>query len=228
MRTGTIDMPSIGTVQLRPMSTEVGVDVEVTRLGAFIDQPGFMATMREALGKYLVLRFRRLDLQPDEIERLIRGFGPPMDIRSVKDALHVPGHDYIQVLSNGRDQDGKPLGDDNSSAQIWHTDAGQWEVPPGAVILYGRVVPNPAPKTYFKSMIHIYESLPSALKQRIANLSAVHHKYPRSVDIEVHRNSASLPLEHRSRGKAHPLVRRHAATRRPDPRCGATVENVTP
>ncbi len=212
MQTESIQLPFIANMTLRPLSPEIGADVDGIRLADFVDQPGFIAAIRDALGKYLVLRFRGQALEPGEIECFIRALGPPMDIRSVKGARHVPGYDYIQVLSSGLDEQGRKLGDDNTSAQIWHTDAGQWEVPPGPVILYGRVVPDPAPKTAAKNMIKVYESLPDALKQSISGLSAIHHMYPRSVDIEVHRKGASLPFEKRSQGPAHPLVRRHLPT----------------
>lgn len=200
----------------RPITEHIGAEVEGVSVGDVLNSGALISAIRTALAEHLVLRFRGVAVSPAAMVEFMGLFGPVMDIRaSTKDTLHVPGYDGIQVLSNAVDDSGKRFGDDNSSAQTWHTDAGQWEVPPGAVILYGRVIPDPAPRTYFKNMIKVYETLPASLKERIAPLRVIHHSYPRSVDVAVHRSGPSLPREAREQGQSQPLVRRHLPTGKP-------------
>ena len=203
-------------LKLTPMSEHTGADITGVSIDEIVDDEALFADIQRAMNRHIVLRFGGQEISPASITAFMRRFGPPMDIRAPgKGAVHVPGHDFIQVLSGASDETGRPLGDDNTSQQIWHTDAGQWEVPPGVVFLYGRVIPKQAPKTYFKNMIKVYEALPEDLKQTIASLRAIHHMYPRSVDVEVHRNGQTLAREIRENGPAQPLVRRHLPTAKP-------------
>jgi taurine dioxygenase len=143
-------------------------------------------------------------------------FGPLLDTRRLGTcAHHLPGANVIKVISNGLAYDGRRLGDGNNSAQVWHSDASPWEVPPGHNAMYCRQAPDPAPHTFFISMTDVYASLPGKLRERISSLRVVHHQYPRHIDIEVARNAPSLPLAERLRGQVHPLVRRHMFTSRP-------------
>lgn len=194
---------------LKPISPHIGADVTAVTVAQILADDDMQVAFKMAIAKCIALRFRGQEVAPGDMEKFMGLMGPVMDLRVSKDNLHVPGHDGIQVLSNGISESGKPYGDDNSSGQIWHTDAAQWEVPPGAVILYGRVVPKDPPKTHFKNMIKVYADLPQATRDRIAPLRVIHHIYPRSVDVNVHRNGPSLPREERETGQLQPLVRRH-------------------
>ncbi|MGE0387401.1 MAG: TauD/TfdA dioxygenase family protein [Gammaproteobacteria bacterium] len=205
-----------GAFTVRPANEHIGADVEGIELARAAGDRQVMHEIREALSRHLVLRIRRQALTPDEAVRFTEYFGPLMDVRRPSPpAVHVPGYPGIQVLSNGLDAQGRRLGDGNTSAQIWHSDSGQWEVPPGVVLFYCRTTADPAPATKFLNMIAVYAALPEHLKARIANLRARHHMYSQSVDVDVHRNGRSLPREQRAAGMPHPLVRRHLWTGQP-------------
>ena len=199
-------------LKITPLAPHIGVDVQGVTIDELLVDDDLFSEIQRALHKHIVLRFAGHEISPQAITDFMAKFGPPMDIRAGKGAVHVPGHDFIQVLSGAKDAQGRLLGDDNTSQQIWHTDAGQWEVPPGVVFLYGRVIPEPPPGTYFKNMIKVYDSLPDDLKKKIADLRAIHHMYARSVDVEVHRNGPTQPSAVRKAGPAHPLVRRQLST----------------
>ncbi|QHE83705.1 TauD/TfdA dioxygenase family protein [Hydrogenophaga sp. BPS33] len=201
-----------GTLELAPLSRTFGVDVLNVSAAECAADAQLQALLRAAIARHLLLRFPEQDVTPDEALALTAAFGPLMDLRS---ASHVPGRKFLQVLSNGIAANGQRCGDGNNSAQIWHTDAGQWEVPPGVSVFYGVITPPSAPKNGYKNMIQVYEALPQRLKERIAPLRAVHHMYPRSVDVLVHQNGASLPREQREIGQLQPLVRRHLGSGAP-------------
>jgi taurine dioxygenase len=202
---------------IRPANEYVGADLEGIELSTAPDNQQVMLEIREALNAHLVLRIRGQRLTPAQAVRFTEWFGPVIDTRrpTTPRAVHVPGFPQIQVLSNAIDPDGQRLGDGNTAAQIWHSDAGQWEVPPGMSFFYGRTIPNPAPRTSFLNMIRVYAALPDVLKQRIAPLRPRHHMYSHAVDVAVHRHGKSLPHAQRAAGRPHPVVRRHIGTNQP-------------
>lgn len=199
-----------------PATEHIGADLEGIQLATAIGNEQVMHEIRAALSRHQVLRIRKQKLTAEEAVNFTEYFGPLMDVRRPSPrAVHVPGYPGIQVLSNGLTEKGERMGDGNTSEQIWHSDSGQWEVPPGVVLFYCRVTANPAPATKFLNMIKVYADLSAAMKERIAGLRVRHHMYSQSVDVEVHRTGKSLPLADRQAGMPHPLVRRHIWTNEP-------------
>lgn len=205
------------TVQQTLLTPHIGVDFTGVDLEKDAHDADFVDTLRKALGQHLFVRIRNQQISPKTMTDLAANFGPLLDIRRAGgDALHVPGHDRIKVISNGTDPEtARPLGDGNSSAQVWHSDSTTWEVPVGHIAFYCRTAPDPAPETRFLNMIKVYEELPETLKSRIAQLRVMHHVYPRQIEYAIAHEQPSLPLEDRRIGRIHPLVRRHLPTNRP-------------
>jgi len=205
------------TIGLSAMTPDIGVDMTGVNLEDAAKDPGFLRALRAALEEHLLVRIRGQQISPATMTDLAANFGPLLDIRRAgSDALHVPGHDMIKVISNERDPGtGRPLGDGNCSAQVWHSDSTIWEVPPGHIAFYCRNAPDPAPATRFLNMIKVYETLPEATKERIRSLKVMHHVFPRQIEVAVAKEAPSLPVEDRRVGRIHPLVRRHIATNQP-------------
>jgi taurine dioxygenase len=201
----------------RPMSEDIGLDVEGIQIADHVDNEDFLIAVEKALRDNLLLRFRGQHLDGPTTERFAGYFGPLMDIkRAGVDAIHVPGADRIKVISNGVDEKtGRLLGDGNSSAQIWHTDATSWEAPPAYITFYCRRTADPAPKTSFLNMIKVYESLPADLKERIRDLRVMHYQYPRAIEVAINAAGGTLPPEERKKGTLQPLVRRHLPSHKP-------------
>ncbi|MDO8276515.1 MAG: TauD/TfdA family dioxygenase [Burkholderiaceae bacterium] len=199
-----------------PLSEHIGADLAGVIVQDILEDDWLDYRVKQELGEHLVLRLRSQEASAGTMVELAKRFGPLMDVRQVGNgALHVPGHDEIKVISNIFDGSGRRLGDGNASAQIWHVDASYWEAPPGVTIFYARQTPAHPPKTWFLNMIKVYESLPEDIRNTIAQLRVIHHQYPRGVELGVHEDGPSLPLETRSAGILHPLVRRHLPTGRP-------------
>lgn len=208
--------PWTGSFTVRPATEHIGADLLDIDLAAVVDDDLRLTEIRALLSRYLVLRIRGQHLSSEQAVRFTTFFGPLIDVRRPQPrAVHVPGFPEIQILSNATDEQGRRVGDGNTAAQVWHTDSGQWEVPPAVVLFYARKTPSPAPMTRFLNMIKVYESLPERTKERIAPLKVRHHMYSQSVDADVDRNGPSLSHEHRAAGMAHPLVRRHMGTHQP-------------
>lgn len=207
---------SIAQIKESPLSEHLGVQLDGVVFEEMYRQPEFIDKMKKLLDRHLVVFIPRQKISPAAAEEFSANFGPMVDIkRKGNVAHHVPGADWIKVISNGTAPDGIPYGDGNSSAQIWHTDSTPWEAPVGHIAFYCRIAPTPGPKTYFKNMIKVYEALPEAMKQRIANLRAIHHFYPRQIEVKIHAEGPSMPLEDRKLGVTHPLVRRHLGSGKP-------------
>jgi taurine dioxygenase len=205
------------TIQLTALTPDIGVDMTGVDLEQVAQDPAFLRVLRRALEQHLLVRIRAQRISPATMTGLAGHFGPLLDIRRAgSTAVHVPGHDMIKVISNEFDPvSGRPLGDGNCSAQVWHSDSTIWEVPTGHIAFYCRNAPNPPPATRFMNMIKVYETLPRTTKERIRSLRVMHHLFPRQIEVAVAKEAPSLPLDERRVGRIHPLVRRHIVTNQP-------------
>ena len=207
---------AVGKIEITPLSAHTGVELSNLDLEKLAPTRPFIDLMKHLLDEYLVVLIRQQKLQPMTAQNFTGNFGPLLDIkRKGNVAIHVPEADFIKVISNGKNAEGVAIGDGNASAQLWHSDSTPWEAPVGHIAFYCRQTPTPAPTTYFMNMIKVYESLPQAMKDRIAKIRVIHHFFPRQIEPEIARTMPSMPLEDRRRGMLHPLVRRHLGTGKP-------------
>ena len=201
----------MATVLPQTIGVVVDADVETQHR-----DPAFIETIAKKLRDHRVVLFHAQRLSPEAMTGFAAAFGPLLDIRRVgNNAIHVPGHDMIKVLSGNLADDGRPLGDGNTSAQIWHTDSTPWECPPNYISFHCLDAPEDPPHTYFLDMVAVYRDLPEATKERINHLRVIHHQYPRQIEVKIAAEGKSLPLEDRMAGRVHPLVRRHLQTHQP-------------
>jgi taurine dioxygenase len=206
----------VGEAKVSPLSDQVGVEIRNVVFEEAAPTEAFFEQVRYLLARHLLVFIPSQHIRAGTMTSVASRFGPLLDIRRPgSNARHVPGHDLIKVISNAVGDDGRPLGDGNSSPQIWHSDSTPWEVPPSHIAFYCRRTPDPAPRTYFKSMIAAYEALPAATKEKVNGLRVIHHQYPRQIEVEIARTGASLPLDERKAGRVHPLIRRHMPTTLP-------------
>lgn len=204
------------SINIRNITPDIGVELTGLDLEAEARQPEFLELLKKLMREHLVVFVPKQQISAATAEFLPAQFGPLVDIKRAGNvAHHVPGYDWIKVISNGKAPDGVPYGDGNASEQIWHTDSTPWEAPVGYIGFYCRQTVDPVPKTYFKNMIKVYEALPEELKERVNTLRVIHHFYPRQIEVKIHREGESMSLEDRKLGFVHPLVRRHLPTGKP-------------
>jgi taurine dioxygenase len=209
---------SVSAIEIVPLTDHIGVELRHADFESLAPTHAFVDLMRKLLNRHLLVLIRGQRITPMTAQTFTANFGPLLDIKRKGwgDPIHVPDADFIKVISNGTDPaSGRPLGDGNTSAQMWHSDSTSWEAPVGHIAFYCRQTVDPAPKTYFMNMIEVYAALPQAMKDRIAKLRVIHHFFPRQIEPEVHRTAPSMSLEDRRRGLLHPLVRRHLGTGQP-------------
>jgi taurine dioxygenase len=209
-------MPTLSQIHAEPISSELGVTLTGFEFEEVAETEAFFEEVSRQLRHHLLVYMPGQHIEAGTLTQFASQFGPLLDIRrKANSAVHVPGHDLIKVISNIVDDQGRHLGDGNTSAQIWHSDSTTWEVPVGYIGFYCRVTPPAEPKTSFLNMIEAYRLLPEWLKERINNLHVVHHVYDRQIEVAIADEGGSLPVEERSRGFVHPIVRRHIQTNRP-------------
>ena len=208
---------NIQDIEVVPLTEHIGVELKNVDFEALAPTRPFIDLMKNLLNEHLVVLIAKQQIQPMTAQNFTGEFGPLLDIKRKGwgNPIHVPEADFIKVISNGADETGRPYGDGNSSAQMWHSDSTSWEAPVGHIAFYCRKTVDPAPQTYFMNMIKVYEALPQSMKDRIAKVRAIHHFFPRQIEPEVFKNAPPMSLEDRRRGLLHPLVRRHLGSGKP-------------
>jgi taurine dioxygenase len=162
---------------------------------------------------HLVVRFRCQQLTVEDLIAFSRRFGE-LDWAPVQETgrRFVQGHPEIYVVSNVI-ENGVPIGSLGAGEAVWHTDMSYIDDPPKASLLYALEVPPAGGDTYFCNMYRAYESLPDALKQRVADLALKHDATYNSGGY-VRQGLAATDDPASSAGVYHPLVRTHPETDR--------------
>ena len=185
-------------LQLQSLSPHIGVDVMNVDVAQVVsnDDLALLGEIQQALNQHILLRFRNQQLAPAQMERFGSFFGPFLSLKRPErpDAEHIPGIQFLKIISNAQTSDGRPLGDGSAAAQDWHTDGAMKVRPATYSHFYARIIPPNPPKTYWMNTYKVYESLPEELKRKIAGLKVIHHHYSAGNEYPL---PPSLPLEKR-------------------------------
>jgi taurine dioxygenase len=161
-------------MRITPNNAGLGARVEGIGLGSPVS-PGEFRTMLRALGQYGVLCFPGQDLDADRLSDFAGRFGA-LEV-NVANLFHAPGHPEIMILSNMRDDAGKPVGL-SDAGQGWHTDMSYSTDIALANVLHAKAVPvkdgRPLGDTQFRNMHAAYADLPAEVKQRLEGRVAIH------------------------------------------------------
>lgn len=191
----------------RPLGAEVrGVDLRTVADAEFV-------AIHRAWNDHSVLVFRGQQLTDDDLIAFSRRFGE-LDWAPVQETgrRFVEGHPEIYVVSNVI-VNGEPIGSLGAGEASWHTDMSYLEIPPKASMLYALEVPPTGGNTYFCGMYRAYDSLPDALKRRIAGRILKHDgTYNSGGYVRQGVTAGDDPVT--SPGAWHPLVCTHPETKR--------------
>ena len=191
--------------------------IRLRKLGAFgaeADQisPDFRQVW-DAFFASQVLVFRNQRFTPAGFLSFARQFGRPEP--QVIDQFHHPEHSDILVLSNV-EKDGKPTGLADAGT-YFHTDYSYLDVPARCTTLYSIQVPKKGGDTLFADQYSAYEDLPSALKNKIKDLVALHH-YGNRDDLDKGSRTVASVLSAEQEQKMawvrHRIARKHPITGR--------------
>jgi len=200
-----------GGLRVTPTGAALGAEVGGVDLRAINDAE--FEQIHRAWLDHLVLLFRGQSLTDDDLIAFSRRFGE-LDWAPVQETgrRFVEGHPEIYVVSNVI-ENGVPIGSLGAGEAVWHTDMSYLERPPKASMLYALEIPPDGGNTYFCNMYRAYESLPAALRQRIAELSGKHDATYNSGGY-VRQGVQAVDDPVASPGVYHPLAPRHPETGR--------------
>ena len=160
-----------------------------------------------------VLVFRKQTFSAAQFLEFARQLGRPEP--HVIDQFHHPQHADILILSNVQ-KGGQPTGLADAGT-YFHTDYSYLDVPARATTLYSIQVPKVGGDTLFANQYAAYDDLPSNMKDKIADLVALHHYGNRDDLDQRSRTVASVLSEEQEQKMAwvrHPVARKHPVTGR--------------
>jgi taurine dioxygenase len=205
-------------MRIIPTGETLGATVEGVDLNRELDRATF-AQILNALGEYGMLRFPGQHLDADRQMAFSARFGS-LEI-NVAGAFQEPGHPEVMILSNMKDERGRPIGA-LDAGQDWHTDMSYSETIAFVNVLYALKVPRrdgkPLGGTEFANMHAAYDGLPDELKTRLNGMSVL-HDFNKFWDMMLKRPGTwRKPLTAEQRAKkplvSHPIFLTHPVTGR--------------
>jgi taurine dioxygenase len=187
------------TITVFPSGKPLGAEIRSLDLRSLADAD--FAAIQRAWNDHSVLVFRGQQLTDDDLIAFSRRFGD-LDWAPVQETgrRFVEGRPEIYVVSNVV-VNGEPIGSLGAGEASWHTDMSYLEVPPRGG------------NTFFCGMYHAYDSLPDALKRRIAGRMLKHDgTYNSGGYLRQGVAAGDDPMT--SPGSYHPLVCTHPETKR--------------
>lgn len=205
-------------IEIVPTGETLGATVSGVDLNNELDHETFAGILR-ALGGHGVLRFPRQRLDPGRQLAFSGRFGS-LEI-NVAGAFQEPGLPELMILSNMKDERGRPIGA-RDAGQDWHTDMSYSETIAFANVLYALKVPHrdgkPLGGTEFANMHAAYDGLPDDLKTRLDGMTVL-HDFNKFWDMMLKRPGTwrkPLTLEQRAKKPpvSHPMFLTHPITGR--------------
>ena len=197
-------------IEFRKLSEAAGAEIIGVDFTRPIDAPTADA-IREAWLEHLVLVVRGQELGDDDQTRFCRLFGElgartrPLELR--KELTTGYGSGEVMYVSNLK-VDGKAIGSLSDGEMLFHIDQCFTERPAMANTLYALEVPKRGGDTMFANLYRAYETLPDAMKRRIAGRKALHFYQYNAV------NAQDNQFDEKARHYTHPIVRRHPVSGR--------------
>ena len=199
-----------------PTGETLGATIEGVDLARPLAMRDFAQVLR-ALGEHKVLRFPAQQLDGAQLKAFAARFGS-LEI-NVAGTFQEPGHPEVMILSNMRDERGRPIGA-RDAGQDWHTDMSYSETIAFANVLYALKVPHrdgrPLGGTEFANMHAAYEALPAELKTRLDGMTVLHDFNKFWEMMRQRPGSWRPPLSEEQRQKkppvSHPIFLTHPIT----------------
>ncbi len=200
-------------MKVMPSGAALGAEIAGLNLAAALDA-ATVERIQAAWDEHLVLLFRRQKMSDPDLLTFSRHFGeldPPGP--NPYGITFLPEFPEINVISNVKDTDNRPIGNLGAGEAVWHADMTYIETPPKAAILYALEVPVGQGDTYFANMAAAYEDLPADLKAAVEGRLAIHDAAHNSAGM-LRRGYEEVSDPRQTPGAQHPLVREDPATGR--------------
>ncbi|MEU9157788.1 TauD/TfdA family dioxygenase [Streptomyces sp. NPDC048417] len=182
---------------IRPCGPTIGAEISGLPLVAPISSAA-RADLRRAFRDWKVLFFRDQHLSSRDHVELARVFGDPL-------FLPMPDKGDFPEVTRVAAGPGEP-----GAENVWHSDGSGDEKPSLGSILRALHVPPAGGDTLWADMVAAHDGLPDDVKERIANLRAVHDP------LTIYDGYDEVARERDGRGmfpvSEHPVVRVHPET----------------
>ncbi len=198
------------TPTTKPIAKTFGVEVQGVDLSKPLDAET-SAWIDRAINEHAIVIFRNQNLDAGRLAEFGRLFGSPTP-HSLERYRH-PDVPEVSFLTN-LDEQGKPDKFGAKRATAWHTDETYEKQLPRLAILHALEVTSARGGTIFADMRTAYDSLPTALRERLDTLTA-RHGYTTGPDGEklyggelARKFAKSHPEQHRPAIAVHPRTGR--------------------
>ena len=193
-------------LKIEPVGPLIGATVHGVDLADVSDE-ALRAELRRALADFQVLFFRNQTLTPEQQLALARVYGDPDKAKAFFPRL--PGQSAVEIVETAPNV--PRYGTDQ-----WHADITFCDNPPTGTTLYAKKIPPIGGDTAWASATAAYDLLPTALKQAVELLEAVHsiehsgwppyfEQLPNGAERYAKARAEYLPV-------VHPVVRTHPVT----------------
>ncbi|MBK18703.1 MAG: hypothetical protein CMM52_07685 [Rhodospirillaceae bacterium] len=152
-----------------PLSDAIGVEVRGLDLSKPIDDATGQA-LRTAWAENSILLVRGQELDYDAQFEYARVYGevaarvkPPVEKRAYRPDAENP----MQLVTNEKDTEGRPVGSLGDGEMWFHTDKCYVEKPHRASFLYAEQLPSEGGHTKYASLYNTYDRLPADLKDKL-------------------------------------------------------------
>jgi taurine dioxygenase len=155
------------SIEILPLSEHMGAEVRGVDLSRPVDEET-SGRLNEAFIRHILLLFR--DQAFPEEKALLKSaawLGRTAQITMPGNKFGEDGEN-IHLISNIKDENGKPIGDLGDSDLLYHHDNSFTEAPDKATYLYAVELPSTGGKTQFSNCYKAYDSLPDHLRNAIA------------------------------------------------------------
>jgi len=206
-------------IEVAQLSPAIGAEIRGVDLAREVDD-ACLGRIRQAWRDHLVLLFRGQRLDDAALVRFTSRFGALEIAPLFQGRRFVENFPEVMIISNVK-ADGREIGSLGNAEAFWHSDLNFVEQPPAGSFLYAYEVPPVGGDTGFANMYAAYETLPEALRARIAG---------RRIQHDARFNSAGYLREVQVPDALHPIVRTHPETGRLalylGRRANATIEGL--
>lgn len=196
-----------------PTGAPLGAEIRGVDLSHPLDEET-VSGIKAAWDEHLVLRFRGQQINDRNLMAFSKHFGeldPPGP--NPYGTTFLPETPEINVISNVKDDKGRPIGNLGAGEAVWHADMTYVDKPPKAAVLYSLEIPEGQGDTWFSNMVLAYEVMPDDLKAACEGRVAIHDAAHNSAGM-LRKGYEELTDVTQTPGARHPLVRRDPNTGR--------------
>jgi taurine dioxygenase len=164
---------------IRPLDAALGAEVFGLDLSQPLSDDDFARLHRAHLDHHLLI-FRDMRITPTQQVTFSRRFGP-LQIHVLRQ-FQLPSDPEILIISNIK-ENGQPIGL-GDAGHYWHSDLSYKEIPSLGSMLHAQELPQIGGDTLFANQHTAWETLPQALKDKIANLTAEHSYLAKYAELQ--------------------------------------------